>query len=117
MARSIVVGYGTKRGSTREVAEAVGAVLSERGFAVELLPAQDVGDVGRYDGVVLGAALYTGRLQRDARRFLKRHRKELATLRVAVFALGPPRTRRSTWSARGSSSSVRSRRSRRSSPC
>lgn len=89
MARSIVVGYGTKRGSTREVAEAVGAVLSERGFAVELLPAQDVGDVGRYDGVVLGAALYTGRLQRDARRFLKRHRKELATLPVAVFALGP----------------------------
>lgn len=89
MARSIVVGYGTKRGSTREVAEAVGAVLSEHGFAVELLPAQDVGDVGRYDGVVLGAALYTGRLQRDARRFLKRHRKELATLPVAVFALGP----------------------------
>jgi menaquinone-dependent protoporphyrinogen oxidase len=117
MARSIVVGYGTKRGSTREVAEAIAAVLRERGFAVELLPAQKVDGVGRYDGVVLGGALYAGRLQRDARRFLKRRRKELATLPVAVFALGLARTRRSTCSARGSSSSVRLRRCRRSSPC
>ncbi|HEX7525135.1 MAG TPA: flavodoxin domain-containing protein, partial [Gaiellaceae bacterium] len=44
-----------------------------------------------FDGVVLGGALYAGRLQRDARRFLRRHRKELATLAVAVFALGPRR--------------------------
>ena len=91
MARSVVVGYATKRGSTREVAEAVVAVLLERGFAVELAPARDVEGVAGFDGVVLGAALYTGRLQRDARRFLKRRRKELATLPVAVFALGPRR--------------------------
>ena len=89
MARSIVVGYGTKRGSTREVAEAVAAVLWERGFVVELLSAEDVEDVDRYDGVVLGAALYAGRLQRDARRFLRRHRTGLVSLPVAVFALGP----------------------------
>jgi len=91
MAQSIVVGYGTKRGSTREVAEAVAVVLQERGFAAEPLPARKVKDVGRYDGVVLGGALYAGRWHRDARRFLKRHRKELATMPVAVFGLGPRR--------------------------
>jgi menaquinone-dependent protoporphyrinogen oxidase len=89
--RSVVVGYGTKRGSTREVAEAVAAVLRERDFAVELLPAREIKDVRRYDGVVLGGALYRGRWHRDARRLLKRHRGALAEKPVAVFGMGPRR--------------------------
>lgn len=89
--RSVVVGYGTKRGSTREVAEAVAAVLREHGLVVDLLPAGKVEDVGAYDAAVLGGALYRGRWHRDARRLLKRQRKALAVMPVAVFGLGPRR--------------------------
>lgn len=89
MARSALVVYATKRGSTREVAEAVAATLGERGLEVEVQPAGKVDDVSRYDGVVLGGALYMGRWHRDARRFLRRHRKALALLPVAVFGMGP----------------------------
>jgi menaquinone-dependent protoporphyrinogen oxidase len=89
MARSVLVAYATKRGSTREVAEAVAATLGEQGLRVELQPAGEVKDVSCYDGVVLGGALYMGRWHGDARRFLMRHREALALLPVAVFGMGP----------------------------
>ena len=89
MARSILVAYATKRGSTREVAEAVAATIEEQGLQVEVRPAMEVEAVGNYDGIVLGGALYMGRWHADARRFLRRHRKALAQLPVAVFGMGP----------------------------
>ena len=53
------------------------------------MPAAEVGHLRGYAGVVLGGALYTGRLHKDARRFLARHRDALAGRALAVFALGP----------------------------
>jgi menaquinone-dependent protoporphyrinogen oxidase len=85
----VLVAYATKHGSTREVAEAVAETLRERGFEVQVRPASEVDDVGGYHGVVVGGALYTGRLHADARRFLNAHRRALAQLPLAVFAMGP----------------------------
>jgi len=85
----VLVAYGTKRGSTREVAESIGTTLREHGLEVEIAPAGRVKDIGRYGGIVLGGALYSGRWHRDARRFLRRHRKTLASLPVAAFGIGP----------------------------
>ena len=85
----ILVAYATKKGSTREVAEAVASTFAEHGLDVEVLPAAAVRDLERYDAVVLGTALYTGRVHADARAFLRAHREALAARRVAVFAMGP----------------------------
>jgi menaquinone-dependent protoporphyrinogen oxidase len=85
----ILVAYATKKGSTREVAEAVAETLAEHGLEVDLRAAATVADLAAYDGVVLGAALYTGRVHADARAFLRRHRDALAGLPFAVFAMGP----------------------------
>ena len=41
---------------------------------------------------MLGGALYIGRWHKDARKLLKRRRRELASLPLAVFALGPKST-------------------------
>jgi menaquinone-dependent protoporphyrinogen oxidase len=89
MAGSILIAYATERGSTREVAAAVAATLQKRGLTVTVRPAGEVDELGRYDGVVLGGALYMGRLHRDARHFLRRHRAALAALPFAVFGMGP----------------------------
>jgi menaquinone-dependent protoporphyrinogen oxidase len=89
MATRILVAYATKSGSTCEVAKAVAETLAEAGLDVEVEAAAAVRDVGGYDAVVLGGALYVGRWHRDARTFLRRHADALTTLPVAVFALGP----------------------------
>jgi menaquinone-dependent protoporphyrinogen oxidase len=89
MARSILVAYATKHGSTREVAEALAQTLREQSVSVETFTAAQVDDVTLYDGVVLGGSLYMGRWHPDALRFLRRHGRALRTRPVAVFAMGP----------------------------
>jgi menaquinone-dependent protoporphyrinogen oxidase len=86
---SVLVAFATKHGSTLQVARDVAATLRKHGFGVDVRPAGDVTALTGYDAVVLGGALYTGRLHKDARRFLKRHRAALETLPFAIFALGP----------------------------
>jgi menaquinone-dependent protoporphyrinogen oxidase len=86
---AVLVAYATKHGSTREVAEAVAAVLGEAGADVSVRAAADVKDVEGFAAVVLGGSLYYFRWHRDARRFLSRHRDTLSGLPVAIFALGP----------------------------
>ena len=89
MSVTILVAYGTKHGSTREVACAVAATLEKHGLAVETRPAADVADLSPYAGVVIGGAIYMGRWHPDALGLLKRHRRALAAMPVAIFGMGP----------------------------
>ena len=89
MSLPVLVTYASKHGSTAEVAEVIAAALCEQDLEVDVRRADDVEETERYGGVVLGGALYMGRLHRDARRFLHRHREALSTLPLAVFAIGP----------------------------
>jgi menaquinone-dependent protoporphyrinogen oxidase len=85
----LLVAYGSKHGSTKEVAEAIAAKVKSAGREVEVRRAAEVEDVRPYEGVVLGGSLYFGRWHGDAARFLSKHRRKLSELPVAVFALGP----------------------------
>jgi menaquinone-dependent protoporphyrinogen oxidase len=89
MTGHLLVAYGTKHGSTIEVAEAIAAELRESGREVDVAAAADVGELDDYGAVVLGGALYMGRLHQDATGFLKRHRHALQEIPLAVFAMGP----------------------------
>jgi menaquinone-dependent protoporphyrinogen oxidase len=86
---SVLVAYGSRNGSTQEVAEAIADVLRMHGRSVDVRAAGDVRDVATYGTVVLGGALYTGRWHKDARRLLRRLRTDLGTRDLAVFAMGP----------------------------
>jgi menaquinone-dependent protoporphyrinogen oxidase len=89
MSGTILVTYGTKHGSTRDVASAVAETLQERGLDVDTLPAARVDDLSAYAGVVIGGAIYMGRWHPDAVGFLEQHRHALARMPVAVFGMGP----------------------------
>lgn len=88
MSHPILVGYATRYGSTREVAEAAAAALRECGLAVEVKPASEVRSLAEYGAVVLGAPLLMFRWHADAVKFLQRHREALMERPVAIFALG-----------------------------
>jgi menaquinone-dependent protoporphyrinogen oxidase len=85
----LLLAYATKHGSTQEVAESIAKTLAASGHEVDVRAAADVRDLGGFDGVILGGALYMGRWHRDAVGFLERHRHALATIPIAVFAIGP----------------------------
>jgi len=85
----LLVAYGSKRGSTQEVAETIADTMKSAGREVELRRAAEIEDLTPYEGVVLGGSLYFGRWHEDAARFMSKNRRELSKMPVAVFALGP----------------------------
>lgn len=86
----VLIAYATKHGSTAQVAEKIAETARQCGAEVVLSRARAArAPVSGLDLVVLGAPLYSGRWHHDAHRFLRRHRRELATVAVAVFAMGP----------------------------
>jgi menaquinone-dependent protoporphyrinogen oxidase len=84
-------------GSTKEVARAVAETLRENGLSVEVQQASAVCSLNEYGAVVLAAALYMGRLHKDARQFLAAHRSALMNLPVALFILGPVSSAEKDW--------------------
>ncbi|HTX70423.1 MAG TPA: flavodoxin domain-containing protein [Thermoleophilia bacterium] len=85
----VLVAYGTRYGSTREVAETVASTLRESGVETELKAAGEVRSLDGYAGVVVGTPLYLGVLHKDVRALLEKNGAALADRPVAVFALGP----------------------------
>lgn len=83
-----LVAYGTKHGSTREIAEAIADELGKRGIEADCLAAADVGSVSPYGTVVIGSAVYMKRWRKDARHLLARQ-KGLADRRLWIFSSGP----------------------------
>jgi menaquinone-dependent protoporphyrinogen oxidase len=92
MTPRVLVVHASRKGSTREVAEAIAARLQTAGLRTVVQGARDRVDLRTFDAVVVGGALYTGRWHRDARRFLRRHRRILGTMPLGVFAMGPAAT-------------------------
>jgi menaquinone-dependent protoporphyrinogen oxidase len=85
----MLVAYGTRYGSTREVAEEVATTVEECGLATDLRPAGEVRSLDDYCAVVLGTPLYMGALHKDVRTLLERNAAALEHKPFALFALGP----------------------------
>jgi menaquinone-dependent protoporphyrinogen oxidase len=85
----VLVAYGSKHGSTAEIAAAVAGTLHDHGLEADCLQAGEVDDVAGYDAVILGSAVYMRRWRREARRFLRHHGDALAERPFWVFSSGP----------------------------
>ena len=89
MTRKILVAYSTKRGATREIAEAIGSTLRSCGFLVDVEDVRTAHGVRGYDAVIVGSAIYMGRWRRPAVHFLQRFRRDLRHRPVWLFQDGP----------------------------
>jgi menaquinone-dependent protoporphyrinogen oxidase len=85
----VLVAHASKLGSTAEIAGVVASVVALHGHLAEARPVRDVRSLDQYDAVVLGSALYAAHWQRDANRFVERHREALAARPVWLFSSGP----------------------------
>ena len=89
MSERVLVAYGSKFGSTAEIAQAIGTALRVAGLEVDVRRAHEVRSIEPYRAVVVGSAVYMARWRRDAMQLLRRRRKDLAQREVWVFSSGP----------------------------
>jgi menaquinone-dependent protoporphyrinogen oxidase len=87
MAR-ILIAYASRKGSTAEIAQAIGKELQAAGHIADVTEMGAVSSLAGYDAVVIGGPMYMGRIVGDAAKFVKRHRDALAKLPVAGFVVG-----------------------------
>jgi menaquinone-dependent protoporphyrinogen IX oxidase len=82
----ILVTYATMAGSTVEVAQMVRDEIAKSGAQVDVLPISEINGLEDYDGVVVGGPMIMG-WHRQALGFLKKHRRALQQIPLAVFVM------------------------------
>lgn len=94
---TVLVGYASAHGSTREIAERIAARLAGRGVGAETASLDAVGDAGGYDAYVLGSAVHGMAWLPEATGFVHTHRELLAGRPVWIFSVGMPAALRGPW--------------------
>ena len=85
----VLVTYGSTRGGTEQLAAVVADDLRDEGFPVDLLAPRKVRALDEYGAVIVGGALYASRWHKEARRFVRRHARELRQRPTYFFSSGP----------------------------
>jgi menaquinone-dependent protoporphyrinogen oxidase len=98
--KTILITYATMAGSTAEVAQTVADEVGKRGVQVKVLPLREVKDIEAFDGVVIGAPMIMG-WHREALGFLKKHRKALQHIPIAIFVMAMSLTQTNETVANG----------------
>ncbi len=86
--KKVLVAYTSKYGSTGGVAEAIGKELCKKDLTTDVALAGNAGDVGSYQGAVIGGAVYKGKWMSEAADFVKKNRDALSRMPVAYFLVG-----------------------------
>src|SRR6187399_1855706 len=86
---TVLVAYASKHGSTEGIAQAIADALVDHEVKAEAKRVDMVDDLGPYEAVVLGSAVYAGAWMREAVAFAERHAGELSRRPVWLFSSGP----------------------------
>ncbi len=84
---SILIIYESKSGYTKECASLLEKELKGKGRAVHVKQAGKENLKG-YDHIVIGSAVYAGRVPSSIRRFVARHKSDLMNLPLSLFVCG-----------------------------
>ncbi len=92
MDSKVLIGYGSKNGSTEEIAQRIGDVLREVGLRVDVRRINRDTRLKSYSAAILGSSVYYGKWNRDVVHFLRTNEAELSRRPVWLFASGPTGT-------------------------
>jgi menaquinone-dependent protoporphyrinogen oxidase len=82
----VLVTYGSRFGSTKEIAEYMIDVLKEKGIQVDLYDVAKVpSNIDDYDVVLIGSGIQIGRWKNTALNFLKKHKETLHKKTTGLF--------------------------------
>ena len=84
----ILVVYASRKGSTEEIALAIGKELEAGGHQVMVSHLKDVSSFEGYDAAVMGAPVYTGHIDEELRKCVERNKNGLKNIPIAAFAVG-----------------------------
>jgi menaquinone-dependent protoporphyrinogen oxidase len=87
MSQSILVGYASEHGSTKEIAQRVAVRLRERGSRVDVRATSDIQDGDTYDVAVLGSAIHNGAWLDEAVQYIQCNAASLAVRPVWLFSV------------------------------
>jgi menaquinone-dependent protoporphyrinogen oxidase len=85
MPQKILVTYASRTGTTNGVADAIGQVLTEKGFQTDVLPMQQVNNINQYDVIVAGSAIQAGKWLPEAIQFVQTNKTILNQKTFAVY--------------------------------
>ncbi|MHC1604587.1 MAG: flavodoxin domain-containing protein [Candidatus Methanofastidiosia archaeon] len=82
-----LIAYGTRYGSTTDIANKMGDILAEAGINTRIvnLSKEQVIGISSYDLVIVGSAIRFGNWTKETLRFLERFESELSRKKVALF--------------------------------
>lgn len=86
---TVLLSAASKHGGTIRIAETIADALRGAGLEVEMVEPERVGDVSRYDAVVLGSAIYMGQWLRSAKELVRRQDAALRDRPLWLFSSGP----------------------------
>jgi menaquinone-dependent protoporphyrinogen oxidase len=81
----ILVSYASAHGSTAEIAEFIGRLLTVLGAEVTVASASDVHDISTYDAVVVGSAIHANMWLQAMSQFLERFEVQLRERPTFLF--------------------------------
>jgi len=85
MEKKVLVTYASKYGSTGGVADAIGKELCSKDVTTDMALISNVGNIGSYQGVVIGSPIYMGKWMAEAVDFVKKNKDTLRQMPVAYF--------------------------------
>ena len=85
MEKRVLVTYASKYGSTGGVTDAIGKELCSKDVGADVVLIKNASNVGLYQGVVIGSAIYMGKWMSEAADFVKKNRDILRQVPVAYF--------------------------------
>ena len=93
MPKQILIAYGSRYGSTAEIARAMAETFKKEGLEPQVLDLEQTKQkqwpsLTSFDGLVIGSGIKIGRWTRQATKFLQTHADEIKTLKSKGLVLG-----------------------------
>jgi len=84
----VLVGYASRFGSTRDIANRIGDALRTAGSDVDVRSVDEISDFAPYDAVVFGSGVYDGSWTTAATELMRGHAAVLARKPLWLFTVG-----------------------------